>query len=227
MASMLFRNKNPKPAKKTMDEHVEDALYREISEEVHAEKAYGFVKKHMRLLAAGAMLLAAAAVCVQLVRHNRQVARGDQARIFERALEFASAGNRAEAEEAFVLAASRARGGMSDLALWESALMDLRAGAGDAKLGRLAVGGATRDFRDLALLRLGALRGDEMTGAEFEKFLSPVLTERSPFFYTGMLMVAQKYLAEGGGADADKWLSRIINDKNAPASVSAFAETLR
>ena len=40
-------------------------------------------------------------------------------------------------------------------------------------------------------------------------------------------MVAQKYLANGDRENADKILDMIINDKDAPASISATAQTLK
>ena len=88
MANMLSRNKNLKPAKKTQEDHTEDALYREISEEVHAEKLYSFVKKHLRLVIAGAILIVIAAIGTQLYLHQRNVARDTGARLFRVRIEF-------------------------------------------------------------------------------------------------------------------------------------------
>lgn len=227
MANMLSRNKNLKPAKKTQEDHTEDALYREISEEVHAEKLYSFVKKHLRLVIAGAILIVIAAIGTQLYLHQRNVARDTGARLFESALNSGAKGDFEKTQEAFARAAAKSSGGMADLALWESAMMDLRSGKGTAKLEQLAADAATRDFRDLALIRLAAIRESAMTGIQLEKFLSPVLTDRSPFYYTGMLLVAQKYLAAGDTASADKWLNKIIEDKDAPASISAMAQMLK
>lgn len=227
MVNMLSRNKNIKPAKKTQEDHAEDALYREISEEVHAEKLYSFVKKHMRLVIAGAILIVIIAVGTQLYMHQRNVARDAGARLFESALNSGAKGDFEKTQEAFARAAAKSSGGMADLALWESAMMDLRSGKGTDKLKALATDGETRDFRDLALIRLSVIQGGEMNGTQMEKFLSPVLTDRSPFYYTGMLLVAGKYLESGDTASADKWLKKIIDDKNSPASISAMAQMLR
>ena len=224
---MLSRNKNVKPAKKTVEEHAEDALYREISEEVHAEKVYAFVKKHMRILIAAAILVVIIVVAFQLHRNYRANAANAQAKIFESAIAMNANGNTAGADVEFARAAAKVDGGMGDLALWESAMMDLRSGKGTAKLEALAKDGATRDFRDLALIRLSAIRGDSMSAKEFEESLSPVLTEKSPFYYTGMLLVAQKYVSTGDKDNANKWLDKIISDKSAPAVIVAIAESLK
>lgn len=227
MANMLSRNKNLKPAKKSMDDHAEDALYREITEEVQAQKAYDFVKKNMRWLIAAAVAILIITAGIQLFRHYKHQAKAVQAREFEAALELAQSGDFAGADAAFARAAAKISGGMGDLALFKSAIMDLQTGKGSEKLEQLAKSGATRDFRDLALIHVALIRADSMDGAQFEKFISPALTIRSPFYYTGMLLVAQKYLAEDNAAAGRKWLDKIINDKNAPASVAGMAESLR
>lgn len=227
MANMLSHNKKIKPAKKTMEEHAEDALYREITEEVHAEKIYSFVKKHTRVLIAGAILVVIMVVAFQLYRNYLSNSANAQAKMFESAIAMRASGNMADADEEFARAAAKVSSGMGDLALWESAIMDLRAGKGVAKLEELAEDGSTRDFRDLALIKLSAIKGDSMSAKEFEKLLSPVLTEKSPFYYTGMLLVSQKYISTGDKDNANKWLDKIISDKQTPAVILAMAESLR
>ncbi|MFA7187923.1 MAG: tetratricopeptide repeat protein [Alphaproteobacteria bacterium] len=227
MANMLSHNKNTKPTKKTMEDHAEDALYREITEEVYAEKVYSFVKKHTRSLIAGIIMVVILVVAFQLYRNYRISSANAQAKIFESAIAMSANGNIDDADAEFARAAAKSSGGMGDLALWESAMMDLRAGKGIIKLEKLAKEGSTRDFRDLALIRLSAIRGDSMSSEEFEKFLSPVLTEKSPFYYTGMLLIAQKYISVGDKDIADKWLNKLINDKHAPAIIMAMAESLK
>jgi len=224
---MLSHNKNTKPTKKTMEDHAEDALYREITEEVYAEKVYSFVKKHTRSLIAGIIMVVILVVAFQLYRNYRISSANAQAKIFESAIAMSANGNIDDADAEFARAAAKSSGGMGDLALWESAMMDLRAGKGIIKLEKLAKEGSTRDFRDLALIRLSAIRGDSMSSEEFEKFLSPVLTEKSPFYYTGMLLIAQKYISVGDKDIADKWLNKLINDKHAPAIIMAMAESLK
>ena len=48
MATILERNKNIKAPKKTYAEHMEDALYREVWEDVNNEKTMRFIKKYSR-----------------------------------------------------------------------------------------------------------------------------------------------------------------------------------
>ena len=119
--------------------------------------------------------------------------------------------------------AENTSGATGDLALFQAYMLD-----GDIeKLERLANNGDARDFRDLARLHIVGLRGDDMTAAEVEKYLAPLDTKKSPYYYTSRLTVAQKYLATGDRDSANKWLDIIINDPDAPAVISANAQALR
>ena len=66
-----------------------------------------------------------------------------------------------------------------------------------------------------------------MSGTDVENDLSDMNTKSSPFYYTACLTIAQKYLSEDNVDVANKWLDKIINDDNAPASISATAQMLR
>src|SRR5574344_1689770 len=57
MVSILERNKNIKPVKKTREEYAEDALYREVWEEVSNEKTQRFIKKYAKHLIIAAIVL--------------------------------------------------------------------------------------------------------------------------------------------------------------------------
>ena len=119
--------------------------------------------------------------------------------------------------------AGNTSGATSDLALFQSYLLDKDI----KKLEELAENGNTHDFRDLAKLHIIGIRGDDMSGKDVEKYLSSLNTKNSPFYYTAMLNIAQKYLSENNTESANKWLDKIINDKNAPASISGTAQSLR
>lgn len=229
MSNILSRYKNAKVPKKTLQDHAEDALYREVNEEVQAQAAYDFIKKHMKLLIAGAIVIVIAVAGWQLIRAHRAAQKLESAAAYESAIAMAQ-NNPAAAGEALVRAAKRSSGGMADLALFDAARVDLMQGNMDSaagKLERLAGHGSTRDFRDLATLYLAVLNANNMDAKSFEKFLSPLVSKRSPFFYTAQLFIAQKYLGAGDPDMANTWLDKIINDDNAPAVISATAQSLR
>lgn len=216
MASILERNKKVAPKKKTREDYAEDALYREVWEEVNNEKTMAFVKKYSRYIIGGVlaiMIITTAAVIGVRTHRAHKIA---VAQSYETAV------NKMDADMLNSVA-ENAGGATGDLALFQSYLLDNDI----TKLEQLANDAATRDMRDLARLHIVGLRGDDMTADAIEDYLAPLDTKKSPYYYTSRLMVAQKYLSTGDRENANKWLDVIINDENAPAVISATAQTLR
>ena len=145
--------------------------------------------------------------------HARQIARAVN---YETAIENVDAA-------ALAAIGENTSGATADLAMFQSYIL-----TGDTtKIEKLAKNADTRDFRDLAKLHVIGIRGDDMSGSDVEKYLTPLTTKSSPFYYTAMLTIAQKYLSEGNTDVANKWLDKIINDNDAPASISGTAQMLR
>ena len=217
MSSILERNKNlKKPEKKTYAEHAEDALYREVWEDVNNEKTQQFLKKYWRYIVGVAIAIMFVVCAIQVGRHMYWSSKIATATVYEEAIAKVDA-------NALANLAQDSSGATSDLAMFQSYLIDKDV----KKLEDLAQNGHTRDFKDLAKLHLATINGDKMETGEFVKYLSSMDTKKSPFYYTSRLMVAQKYLANGETDAANKVLDTIINDENAPASISATAQTLK
>lgn len=216
MASILERNNKTTKRKKTREDYAEDALYREVWEEVNNEKTVAFIKKYSRFIIAGALIiLIATTVAVMGVRTHSAHKLAD-AQNYEMALHSLDAGTMRTVAE-------NADGVTADMALFNAYLLDDNI----EHLEKLASDGNSRDYRDLARIHIISLRGDDMTAAAVEDYLAPLDTKKSPYYYTGRLLVAQKYLATGDVKNADKWLDVIINDADAPAMISARAQALR
>ena len=217
MTSILERKKNlKKPEPKTREEYAEDALYREVWEDVNNEKTQQFLKKYWRYIVGAALGVMIVVSSVQLGVRMHYAAKVAKAQVYETAYGNLDA-------NALYNMAKDSSGATSDLAMFQAYLIDKDI----TKLEDLAKNGHTRDFKDLAIIHLASINGDKMGMEEFAKFLSPLDTKKSPYFYTARLMVAQKYLATGDKEAADKVLDAIINDKDAPGSVSATAQTLK
>ena len=216
MTSMLERNKKVKAPKKTHAEHMEDALYREVWEDVNNEKTMQFIKKYSKHMIVAALAIMIIATSVQIGIRTHRANKIATATAYETAIENTDA-------NALVSLSDNASGATADLALFQSYLLDQDVN----KLEKLANDGNTRDFRDLAKLHIVGIRGDEMSAKDLEKYLSDLDTKASPFYYTARLTVAQKYLASGESERANKILDEIIADKNAPSVVSATAASLR
>lgn len=216
MATMLERNKKVKTPKKTYAEHAQDALYREVWEEVNNEKTLQFVKKYSKHIMATVLIILIIATGIQIgirTHHANQMATAS-------AYDVALASGDANALAAL---AGNTSGATGDLALFQAYLLDKDI----KKLEDLANNGDTRDFRDLAKLHIASIRGDDMTAQDMEEYLSDLDTKKSPFYYSAALMIAQKYLATGDTDIANKWLDKIINDSDAPSVISGTAQSLR
>ena len=158
MASILERNKNLTQKKKTREDYAEDALYREVWEEVNNEKTMAFVKKYSRYIIAGALVILIAATAITIGVRTYRAHKIAVAETYE------TAALKMDADMLNAVA-ENAGGATADLALFQSYMLD-----GDiTKLERLATNGDTRDFRDLARLHIVGLRGDDMTADEVEK----------------------------------------------------------
>ncbi len=217
MTSILERNKNLKqPVKKTRAEYAEDALYREVWEDVNNEKTQQFLKKYWRHIVGAALAIMVIVCAIQIGKRMYWASKIATAQVYETAIANVDA-------NALANLAKDSRGATSDLALFQSYLIDRDI----TKLESLAENGHTRDFKDLAKLHLATINGDKMETVEFVKYLSSMDTKKSPFYYTARLMVAQKYLSVGEVDKADKILNDITSDKNAPVSISATAQTLK
>lgn len=211
--------------KKTLEEHNEDALYREVWEEVYTQKIMDFIRRNLKLIIAAVVFVVVAVAGMVAVRQIKKSNAMELATQFESAMDM----HPSLAREALTRLAKKTHGGMGDLAMFRAYQMAMAANDQKdaiAKLESLASDGATRDFRDLAVLQLAQIKGDEMTGDEFQKMLSPLLTKRSPFYFSGLFFVAQKYLAEGNTEEAKPFLRKIVADADAPASIGAIAEML-
>lgn len=216
MASLLERNKKLKPAKKTREDYAEDALYREVWEEVNNEKTQAFIKKYYRYILAGALAIMIVATALVIGVRTHRAHKLAIAENYEIAVQKLDPNMLASVSE-------NASGATSDLALFQAYLLDNDI----EKLEKLANDGYSKDFRDLARLHIVAIRGDDMTAKDVEEYLDSLDTKRSPYYYTSRLVVAQKYLSEGDKSSANKWLDIIINDDEAPAMISANAQALR
>ncbi len=216
MASILERNKDLKIKKKTREEYAEDALYREVWEEVNNEKTQAFIKKYSRHLIAGALVILIIVTGIQIGVQTYKSNKLATAVNYETAVENMDA-------KALERLADNSSGATADLALFQSYILEKDI----AKLEKLANEGNSKDFRDLAKLHIVNIQGDDMAPQEVEDYLSDLDTKKSPFYYLSRLVVAQKYLSVGDSENANKWLDVILTDKQAPATISASAQLLK
>ena len=216
MATMLERNKKVKAPKKTYSEHMQDALYREVWEDVNNEKTMQFIKKYSKHIMVAAFSIMIIATGIQIGVRTHRANKIATAAAYEMAIENMDA-------NALAALSDNASGATADLALFQAYLLDNDVN----KLEKLANDGNTPDFRDLARLHIVGIRGDEMSVDEMKKYLSGMDSKSSPFYYTARITLAQKYLVSGDTAAANKILDDLIADKNTPSTIAATAASLR
>lgn len=210
------KNTDIKPKQKTREEYAEDALYREVWEDVNNEKTMRFIKKYQNYIVgavAGILIVVSGIQLGTRVWHNNKVAAAIN---YEEAIDFADT-------KALAAMGRNGSGATADLALFQSYILDKNI----ENLKYLAKHGHTRDFRDLARMHVVSIEGDEMDAKSVEKYLSDLNTKSSPYYYTSRLVVAQKYLSVGDRENANKWLDKIISDNDTPATILTTAQTLR
>ena len=221
MANILARKQNLKPAepqKKTREDYAEDALYREVWEDVNNEKTIAFFKKYYKQMVGGALALLIVVAGYQIGMRQYHLSKMAAAANYETALDKVDV-------KALEAMGSKSSGANADLALFQS--YKLSQDKDIKKLEQLAEHGNTRDFRDLARLHVVGVKGDEMSAKEVEKYLSDLNTKSSPYYYTSLLMIAEKYLASGDTETANKWLDKILSDSDCPPEISGVAQTLK
>ncbi len=216
MASILERNKNIKTPKKTYQDHQEDALYREVWEDVNNEKTQRFLKKYSKIILAIVLGIMIFVVGIQIFSQQKQANKIAFAQTYE------AAATNLDATALASLAQNNSNA-TSDLAMFQSWMLD----SNIETLKTLAEKGDTKDFRDLALLHIAMIEGDKMSAAQMIEMLKPLNTIKSPFYYNAMLLIGQKYLSQGDKVNANIWLDKIISDKYAPSIVSGNAQSLK
>jgi hypothetical protein len=215
--------------RKTIHDHQEDALYREVWEEVRIQHFYDFVRDNIKWIFVAAILIIASAVVVQIIRHSNAETQKSEIVAFESAMAMAAERQIDGAEVLLVRMAENSSGGMGDLALYRAAQIATKAGRESdaiAKLESLAKHGATRDFKHLAVIKVALIKSRDLTAKEFERALVPLMTKRSPFYYTALYLVAMRYAEDGDRAAGRKYATKIIDDKSAPLAIAAQAEAL-
>jgi len=209
--------------KKTPDEHSEDALYREVWEDVRSQKTMEFFQRHLKAVIIISAAIVLAVVAFTTIRHIRYKNMQEITRRYESAM----AMEPANARVALDRIAADTHSGMGDMAMWKSYQLAYQAGDradAIAKLKLLVSKGKNRDIKEMAILQLAMLA--DMTGNDMQKLLSPLLSKRSPFYFSGMLLIAEKYLSENNSAAAVPYLQKIMEDKDAPATILGAATML-
>lgn len=202
--------------KKTREEHVEDALYREVWEDVNNEKTQQFLQKYWRIFVGMTLIVLVVVIGIQIGIRTHQNKQNAIAISYETAVASLN-------PQALATLAKNNTGATADIASFQAFVLDKDV----SHLEYLVKYGQVPDFKDLARIHIVNLQGDKMTAEELEQYLEPLNSKTSPFYFLSRLIIAQKYLSVNDRQSANKWLDIIINDNDAPAMIVANAQTLR
>ena len=219
MANILNRNIKTKIIKKEKEDFAENALYREVWEDVNNEKTMIFLKKYYKYILILVTIILLSIISFQL-SHNYKLRKLNKiATIYENAL--------AQGDLQTLSSIISNKTSISDIASFQSIIIEQNKEKQIIELEKIVKNGKSKDYKDLAKLQIAYIKADSLTGKELEKFLSNLTTKKSPYYYSALLIIAQKYSYENNDKKKNFYLDKIINDKDTPAVISISAETLR
>lgn len=219
MANILNRNIKTKIIKKEKEDFAENALYREVWEDVNNEKTMIFLKKYYKYILILVTIILLSIISFQL-SHNYKLRKLNKiATIYENAL--------AQGDLQTLSSIISNKTSISDIASFQSIIIEQNKEKQIIELEKIVKNGKSKDYKDLAKLQIAYIKADSLTGKELEKFLSNLTTKKSPYYYSALLIIAQKYSYENNDKKKNFYLDKIINDKDTPAIISISVETLR
>lgn len=219
MANILNRNIKTKIIKKEKEDFAENALYREVWEDVNNEKTMIFLKKYYKYILILVTIILLSIISFQLSYNYKLRKLNKIATIYENAL--------AQGDLQTLSSIISNKTSISDIASFQSIIIEQNKEKQIIELEKIVKNGKSKDYKDLAKLQIAYIKADSLTGKELEKFLSNLTTKKSPYYYSALLIIAQKYSYENNDKKKNFYLDKIINDKDTPAVISISAETLR
>jgi hypothetical protein len=208
----------------------DDSFIREVDEEYRRDQLTGFWIRYGRWLLIGVGLLLVAVAAVLWWRQEQIRQAGLLGEEYSQMLGSLETGNIeaaqpvleklvAEGDEGY-----RAVGLLTQAAIAASQADTVKAAGYYTEVANDA--GLPQPFRDLATLRLAALKFDEWTPAEIIAKVRPLAVEGGPWFGTAGEMLAIAYMRDGKPQLAGPLFAAIASDNNAPASLRARASQI-
>jgi len=212
-------------------DHSDEALIREIDEELRQDQVQKVWKRYGRIILGGAALCVAAVAGYQFWHEQDLKARRALSERFVQAQQQAAAGETAAAEAAFRELAAK-DGGYGLLARFQLAAVDARAGKTDAALEAykaiIADGAVPALYKDLAsLLSAGLEINRDGSDTEAVKArLTPLTAAGNPWRHSAQELLAALALKTGDAAGARTQLEALSKDSGAPARMRQRAAEL-
>lgn len=214
-----------------MAEHTEDALLREIDEELRHDQAKKLWQTYGKYVVAIAVAVVIGVAGYKGWEYWDRTTKIEQSTAFAEAQQLAEQGKIEEARQAFSSFAADARSGHAALARFREAGLVGEAGDPAAAAGQFQAlaedDGVPRQYRDLARLLGGLYALDAgADGKAVAERLAPLDSDASPYRFSAREIIALARMTAGDTDGAREMLTRLSEDSAAPAGVSARAQEL-
>lgn len=217
-------------AKDELEDRLEEALFKEVDEEVRRDRYAEIWKKYGNFIMVGALAVVLGTAGAVWWRDSQATKRGQLGMTYAAAVSLAQGGKTKEAIKAFADLAAKSGGGYGTLAqLHEAAL---RAQSGDVS-GAVKVyeaiaadGDADPILRDLARIQGVLAAFDTAKPSELSAKLQPLIKTDGPWRYIALELTGM--LAQKGGDEkkAREIFTRLVDDAQAPATVRTRARAM-
>lgn len=209
----------------------QDALFREVDEDLRHDRAQDLWKKYGVLVVAAAVAIVAAVAGQQVYQGWSAGRAAEDARHYHQATVLVDEGRSADAAKALAALAADARPGYRAIALMEEAAALAASGnrAGAVALYRQVASdqGIARSYRDAAALMAVAHGLDGENPAALEPLIQPLSAGDNPWRFQALELSGLLAMRQGDTGRARDIFTRLADDPKAPEGIRARAEEMR
>jgi len=225
-------DKDKKDKHDKLAEAQQEALFREVDEELRHEQLHKLWSKYGGWAIGAAVLIVLVVAGYQGWQAWRANVRANEAAAYEQAVALAESGNLAEAADALAALGADASTGYRSLAqLRRAAILSTQGdakGAAEAYLALAQDGKADPAYRDLARV-LHVMNAMDLPGSDAEglkSVVAPLDTPDNPYRFSAREALGLLALKQGDTATARDVFAQLADDPNAPRGMRARAQEL-
>lgn len=223
------KKENNKSYKEQRQEHEQDALFREVWEDVSQQKVEDFFKKHWKYMLVLVVLILGSVIGhgYYLKYKNKEMLK--EAAEFDKAMDLYANGNVNKAQDDLKVLYENADYGYRDVAysnLYNIYLGQKKSAAAIAVLDAMSKKGYSDAFKDEAKIKKVYLTIDSIKTDEARKILETLIDDKSPFMYSAKILLGFVYGRDKDYKNAYKYFEEVSNDDNAPLGHRSTASNM-
>jgi hypothetical protein len=217
--------KDKKPLKEQMVEHEQDALFREVWEDVRSQKTADFLKKYGKHIITFSIILVFFVALFQYYQNYRQSEYRKEAVIFEDAISYFQKGKMETGVDKLKQVIEKADYGYKDIAyanLYSYYMSAAKHDSASNTIKSMKENAYSDELENLAILKEFMLKSSTATSNEAEDMLEPLLSG-SAFKYTAKTLLGYTYFKENELNKAYEIFNQLSNNENVPIVVQSDA----